>query len=423
MADPELRNPFESMKPQKLPNPFESEKRPVGHETEKLENETEKIVKDEPYYMAHPFEPYEQPSANPFENVQLDDELEGDVGNKCLMPNDFAAEGFGKPMDMTPASDSLIEKVEVEFNQQHLLNNESIPKLATYEELAYAIDNEKLQAVLQYFQDIKKDNPRMPDVPKSPLEYVTFAFKNPKYLNHLENQAAKRQKKSNPNWKQILEWSIDTRTTLENARNPRHHRKDLQSYKELTEPTYIFSGDYFPGTEFVLGDSETYYREKFTMNKAHDAVKDLLVFARETAVKYEHRDEIAYAIYGKVLGLFKSEQDYEGYAGNSLEAGDALDNERGVCRHRAVVLQSALQETGRINSRVVRGKFITGGLHAWVIADFIKKSEEPGEEDTVEQWFYDPMKKEFGPTDSKEYKTCFKTPEEDKLKVWRRKGF
>jgi predicted phosphodiesterase len=152
---------------------------------------------------------------------------------------------------------------------------------------------------------------------------------------------------------------------------------NAQNYGELENIEVLQNGDILPGHDFVLGDPETYGRELLVVNTGPDSpIRPVLDQAKimGDAMKQSGCStlEIAEAIARMVNEEFAKGQGHNiGNAGEAMTIGVFMEG-GGCCRHRAALLQLALQEAG-IKSHYVRGEASIGGgesgMHAWVEID------------------------------------------------------
>ena len=151
---------------------------------------------------------------------------------------------------------------------------------------------------------------------------------------------------------------------------------NAQNYGELGNIEVLQNGDILPGHDFVLGDPETYGRELLTVNTGPDSpIRPVLDQAKSMgdAMKQSgYSDlEIAEAIAKMVNEEFAKTQGHSIVQNGALMTVGAFMEGGGCCRHRAALLQLALQEAG-IKSHYVRGVAGIGdggGMHAWVEVD------------------------------------------------------
>lgn len=148
---------------------------------------------------------------------------------------------------------------------------------------------------------------------------------------------------------------------------------DKSNYVELSNIDRLQQGDILPGSDFKLGEPDTYYRELLTVNFNPDSsAYELLQQAKVIGEAGRQAGKAPVDIALEVANLFWKNYSPE-MAGEAFQSGVAQTignfyKNGGVCRHKAALLQMALQEAG-VNSRYVRGILAGGGPHAWVEVD------------------------------------------------------
>lgn len=158
---------------------------------------------------------------------------------------------------------------------------------------------------------------------------------------------------------------------------------DGKEYVELMSVSELKDGDILPGHKFRLGEDATYNREQLKVNFGKDSkTHDVIVEAKALGERYRATPNttpqmLADAVANMVDGMYSPSRNV-GVSQNGVKTIGAFMVNGGVCRHRAALLQMALQEAG-IKSRYVRGKATLlnnpGGYHAWVEIDLDGKGD------------------------------------------------